>query len=130
MRKVFRVAMIVLFLSLIVCYILTYSGCSQNNAKTQNDTYGKPKVTDVHWFNTQPDLDPNEHDRYIAQQVLGPKKDVKKKYKISASGWVDKKKYLAKHPDDALTISSSNSLGISNVCVYTDINAPDPEFFE
>lgn len=123
-----KVAIIVLFLALVFFFYL--SGCSQESSAIRQVTVEKAKVTEVETFNKQPNQDSNEDDRFLAEQILGSKGNKTVRYKIKASGYVDKKKYLQKHPEDGLTISSSNSDGRSDVRVYSDNPIPDPEFFQ
>lgn len=126
-KLAFKLALVVLVLSLITAYFI---GCSQNESEIRQVTIEKASVETVVWFNKEPVQDPNEDDRYHAEQILGPKGFINKKYKYTASGYVDDKKYLKKHPDDGLMISSSNSDARVDVRVYSDNPNPDPEFFK
>lgn len=119
------VIFVILFLtSLLVC------GCTQETKKIQNTTYEKATVQSVIYFNKPPIEDPNNFDRFHAEQILGPKGEIKKNFKILGEGPINTKEYLKKHPDDGLMISSSILDARVDVRVYSDNPIPDPEFFE
>lgn len=126
-KNTFKLAIIVLALTFIS---LNFIGCSEDAAAIRELTIEKASVESVMWFNKQPIEDPNDDDRYQAEQILKSKGTISKKYKLSASGSIDSEKYLKKHPADAVTISSSNSDGRVDVRVYSDNPTPDSEFFQ
>jgi hypothetical protein len=107
-----------------------FSGCTQESSKIEEITNPKASVKDVELFDKKPCEDQNKHDQFIAQEKLGKKNNRIMKYKILASGYVNDKEYLKKHPEDGLIISSSNSSGRSDVRVYTNNPVPDPQFFK